>query len=185
MLGQSSVATSEIRDLAALSVRGLVPMFDTNKQLFCHRLLATKNGLVSEGISQRYTIMTLLGLRELESAGVKTPFDIRAIYNTISADAKWIQGAGDFGLQIWLTAIFEPDNLGSLFQSHNCGTALERFADAKEGRTMELAWFLTGLAYAAEANPKLAGDWKDLSVETFHRIGENVNLMRRETLSDI
>jgi hypothetical protein len=55
----------------------------------------------------------------------------------------------------------------------DCKTALERFADAKEGRTMELAWFLTGLAYAAEANPKLAGNWKDLSVEAFRRIGEN------------
>jgi len=173
MSGQNSVAMSEIRDLAALSLRGLVPMFDANQQLFCHRLLATRNGLVSEGISQRYTIMTLLGLRELESAGVKTPFDIRGIYNTFAADPKWIQGAGDLGLQIWLTAIFDPDNLGSLFQSANCGKALERSADAKQGRTMELAWFLTGLAYAAEANPKLAGDWKDLSAETFHRLSEN------------
>ena len=38
---------------------------------------------------------------------------------------------------------------------------------------MELAWFLSGLAHAAETCPKLVGTLTDLSVETYHRIEEN------------
>ena len=39
-------------------------MYDSEKGLFCHRLRKTSEGLKREGISQRYTVMTLLGLRE-------------------------------------------------------------------------------------------------------------------------
>ena len=38
---------------------------------------------------------------------------------------------------------------------------------------MELAWFLAGLAHAAEASPKLVSALTDLSVETYHRLEEN------------
>ena len=72
-----------VRELLSLAVRGLVPMFDKDKQLFCHRLLRTDHGLVREGLSPRYTIMTLLGLRELELAGMDSPFDTQAIYASL------------------------------------------------------------------------------------------------------
>ena len=38
---------------------------------------------------------------------------------------------------------------------------------------MELAWFLAGLAHAAETSTKLISALTDLSVETYHRIEEN------------
>jgi hypothetical protein len=65
-----SVPSCQVRALVSLAARGLVAMFDADKQLFCHRLLRTEQGLVREGLSPRYTIMTLLGLRELEMAGI-------------------------------------------------------------------------------------------------------------------
>ena len=162
-----------VRELISLATRGLVAMFDEDKQLFCHRLLRTEQGLVREGLSPRYTIMTLLGLRELELAGMGSPFDIQAIYGSFTRDTNWIQGAGDLGLLIWLTATFNPDQLGGLFSTFDCETALDRYSDAKEARTMELAWFLAGLAHAAETSPKLVSTLTDLSVETYHRIEEN------------
>ena len=58
-----------IPELNALAVRGLTAMFDSDRQLFCHRLIRTNRGLVRVGVSPRYTIMTLLGLRQLEMAG--------------------------------------------------------------------------------------------------------------------
>jgi len=170
---QSKAGRCDVKDLASFAARGLVAMFDKDRQLFCHRLLSTKRGLVRQGVSPRYTVMTLLGLRELESTGMDSPFDIRAIYGSFVRDTKWIQGVGDIGLLIWLAATFDPDHLGDFFRRFDCETALHRFSDAREGRTMELAWFLSGLAHAAEACPELVGTLTDLSVETYHRVEEN------------
>ena len=148
-------------------------MFDAGKQLFCHRLVRTGEGLVREGLSPRYTIMTLLGLRELELAGMKSSFDSQAIYASFVRDTKWIQGAGDLGLLIWLSATFDPDGVRDVMQAFDCENALDRYSDSREGRTMELAWFLTGLAHAAETSPQLLSRLTDLSVEAYHRIEEN------------
>jgi hypothetical protein len=167
------VPSCNVRELISLAARGLVAMFDVDKQLFCHRLLRTEQGIVRQGLSPRYTIMTLLGLRELELAGVDSPFDTQAIYASFIRDTKWIQGIGDLGLLIWLTATFDPDQLAGLFSTFDSETALDRYSDAQEARTMELAWFLTGLAHAAETSPKLSSTLTDLSVETYHRIEEN------------
>ena len=127
----------DICELNRMSVRGLVPMFVEKKQLFCYRLVRTSQGMVSEGLSPRYTIMTLLGLRELERTGAHTPFDCNAIFNSFMQDMTWIQGAGDLGLFIWLTAVFAPDQLEGLFRRCNLETALVRYVDAREARTME------------------------------------------------
>lgn len=167
------IDSGDIQELISLATRGLVRMFDPATRLFCHRLLRTKEGLVREGLSPRYTIMTLLGLRELELSGTESPFDIRAIYESLLRNTNWIHGAGDLGLLIWLTAAFDPSQLEDLLSRFDCETALDRFSDLREARTMELAWFLTGLAHAAEASPKLAGTLTDLCVETYHRIEEN------------
>ena len=126
-----------------------------------------------EGTSRRYTIITLLGLKELESAGMHSPFDAHAIYASLIRDTSWIRGVGDLGLLIWLTARFEPDRLERVFRTFDCDTALDRYPDAQESRTMELAWFLAGLAHACETSPKFVNALTDLSVETYHRLEEN------------
>jgi hypothetical protein len=173
-LSQSrTVQSGDVRQLLSLAARGLVAMFDVEKQLFCHRLLRTERGIVREGLSPRYTIMTLLGLRELELAEMDSAFDTQAIYASFIRDTKWIRGIGDLGLLIWLTATFDPDQLEDLLSTFDCETTLDRYSDAREGRTMELAWFLSGLAHAAEARPTLVSTLTDLSVETYHRIEEN------------
>ena len=163
----------DISQQISLAARGLEAMFDAEKQLFCHRVMHTERGLVREGLSPRYTIMTLLGLRELELAGMKSSFDAQAIYASFIRDTKWIQGIGDLGLLIWLTATFDPDEVADVFQKLDGETALDRYSDAQDARTMELAWFLSGLAHAAETSPKSLSNLMDLSVETYHRIEEN------------
>lgn len=168
-----NLATCDVRELMSFSVRGLAAMFDENTQLFCHRLVRTDEGLVREGVSHRYTIMTLLGLIELEAAGADHTFDIQAIYASLIRNTAWIQGVGDLGLLVWLTAVLEPDRLGDIFFTFGCDTALDNYPDARESRTMELSWFLAGLAHAAETYPKLPGSLTDLCVETYHRIEEN------------
>lgn len=166
-------ASRNVRELLSLAARGLVPMFDTDKQVFCHRLLRTEQGIVREGLSPRYTIMTLLGLRELELAGMDSPFDSRVIYASFSRDTNWIQGLGDLGLLIWLTAVFDPSLLEALFFKFDCETALDRYKDAQAARTMELAWFLAGLTHAAETTPQLRNTLTSLSQKTYQRIKKN------------
>lgn len=163
----------DVRDLVLLAARGLVAMFDTDRQLFCHKLVRTEQGVLREGVSPRYTIMTLLGLRELELAGINSSFDMPAIYASLKRDFNWIQGVGDLGLLIWLVATFQPDELGNVISTFDCEIALQRYADAREGRTMELAWFLSGLAHAAGVSPRLVMALSNLSIRTYHRIEKN------------
>ena len=164
---QSAQSTGDVQDLLKFAANGLVAMFDKDRQLFCHRLLTTKEGLVSEGMSPRYTIMTLLGLKELETAGGDSPFDIRSIYSSFVRDTKWIHGIGDTGLLIWLVATFEPNHLHNLFRTLNYETVLDRFSDARECHTMELAWFLCGLAHSAKSRPELASALTDVAMKAY------------------
>jgi hypothetical protein len=163
----------DLKELVSLAVRGLVGMFDPYRNLFCHRMLFTNRTPVREGISRRYTMISLLGLTELESSGANAPVDVEAIYAALARDTNWIEGIGDLGLLIWLTAKAQPERLRALLRTCDYETALGRYADAVESRTMELSWFLSGLAHAAEVLPELTGPLTDVSVETYHRLEEN------------
>jgi hypothetical protein len=86
---------------------------------------------------------------------------------------RWIESAGDLGLMVWLTAFFAPDDLGELLRKRDVESALDRYRDTREGRTMELAWFLAGLSHAAATSPKMTRELTDLGVKTYHRMEEN------------
>jgi hypothetical protein len=148
-------------------------MFDKEKQLFCYRLVRTNQGLVSEGLSPRYTIMTLLGLRELERTGARIPFDTNEIYASFMRDISWIHGAGDWGLFIWLAATFAPDQLDDVFRRCQVQTVLDQYVDARAARTMELAWFLAGLSHATLACPEKFPDLKGLADKTYRLLEKN------------
>jgi hypothetical protein len=169
----SGVKNPAVQELNALAARGLVAMFDSDRQLFCDRLIRTKQGMVREGISHRYTIMTLLGLRELELAGGKSPFDTSSIYNSFVRDTSWIHSIGDYGLFIWLVASFDPNQLQEQFSRAVLETALNRYSDARDGLTMELAWFLAGLAHAGKESPGLIPNLRAVAGETYSRLNEN------------
>jgi hypothetical protein len=166
-------ASPNIKELKSLAALGLVSMFDGEKQQFCHRLLRTEQGFIREGLSPRYTIMTLLGLRAFEQSGSTTTFATQAIYESFSRDTSWIQGAGDLGLMIWLTAEFAPDQLSRFFHQTGLVTALERYSDARQARTTELAWFLAGLSHAAMESEKTASHVRDLAVAAYQRLKRN------------
>ena len=162
-----------LQELNAFAVQGLVPMFDEGKSLFCKRLLKTERGMVRNGFSARYTIMCLLGLRQLEKVGVRTPFDLRAILGQLLRDPSWLGGIGDLGLVIWLVARAAPDLLGETFNRLGVKTALDRYSAARAGNTTEMAWFLTGLAHAALACPAEKPHLVDLAATTFRTLKEN------------
>jgi hypothetical protein len=172
-IAASKITSQSIRELTSLAVRGLVSMFDPEKQLFCHRLRCTKHGLVREGVSRRYSTMALLGLHTLQKTEVPCPFDKDGIFKTCTGDTRWVDSVGDLGLLIWLTAEFAPEQLDDLFRRVDIETSLDRFEDARKGRTMELAWFLAGLCHATIAAPRCRWPLDDLAVDTYHRLQNN------------
>lgn len=146
---QLNDAQRTVQNLVALAVRGLPPMFDTKSGMFCYKLKKAAGGLVQESLSPRYTAMTLMGLDRLERNGTPSPINVKSVLERLLANTDWVDNVGDLGLILWLVAQVAPDRLGELDRRLQTQTALTRFADAREGATMQLAWFLTGLSYCS------------------------------------
>lgn len=137
--------------LVDLAVRGLPQMFDQRAGLFCYKMKKAEDRLVREGLSPRYTAMTLMGLHRLEECGGTSPINVKPVVESLLSNTGWADNLGDLGVILWLAAQVAPDRLGELERRLEIPTALTRFVDAREGVTMHLAWFLTGLSYCALA----------------------------------
>jgi hypothetical protein len=66
-------------------------------------------------------------------------------------DTCWIGSAGDLGLLLWTCAELVPERLPDVYRKIGAQNALACFLDGRQGRTMEVALYLTGIAscYAA------------------------------------
>ncbi len=135
-----------VPELCELAARGLVHMLDPEKQVFCHTYVRTAEGMVREGLSPRYSMMTLLGLRRYEVAGRRSPIGIARVLDALLKDTSWIASAGDLGLLLWTCAELAPELLPEIYRQTRAGDALRCFPDGRQGSTMEVAWYLTGLA---------------------------------------
>jgi len=149
MPGQASRGhAADLKELCALAVEGLPPMFIASEQLFCYRRKLVDDRLVCEGISERYTIIALLGLAAWERSGARSPIDAARVMPRLLEDLNWPKGIGDLGLLLWLCAEVSPKAVDRLLGEIDLESALARFRDGREGRTTEVAWFLTGLSQA-------------------------------------
>src|SRR5690349_3013133 len=74
----------------SLAVRGLGPMFDEQRQLFCYKLKRTDDGMIQDGLSERYTMMTLMGLHRFERSGGTSPFDSQRILASLLSTLSWV-----------------------------------------------------------------------------------------------
>ena len=137
---------SGIAQLCDLAAAGLVPMFDPERRLFCYTYARTEGGMARQGISHRYTLMTLLGLRRYESSVQKSPIDLQPVLDDLLRDSSWINSAGDLGLLLWTCSELAPDRVPQLYRDVKAAEALTQFPDGQQGCSMEVAWYLTGLA---------------------------------------
>ena len=172
-VSQSDGAQATVQRFVALATRGLVPMFDEQKQLFCYTLKKTERGMVREGLSPRYTMMTLMGLHRLEEAGGASPIEIKPVLQALLANLDWVKDIGDLGVLLWMCALMAPERLAELEGRIELETASVRYASVKRGVTMELAWFLTGLSNWALACPEKQPRLKDLAFQTFALLKKN------------
>lgn len=142
-----------VSEIIQIAQSGLPRMFNAERQLFCFTLRRDSSGkLVQEGISHRYTMMTLLGLHRLEVSGTQSPVSIGPVMDALTRDLNWVQFAGDLGVLLWLCAIVDPGRVNGLIKKVDYKESLHRYKDARQRSTTELAWILTGLSHA-----KLAG----------------------------
>jgi hypothetical protein len=135
-----------IPELCDLAAAGLVDMLDPEKQIFCDIYNRTENGMSRERISPRYTMMTLLGLHRYEQSGRRSPVATMPVLDALLHDTSWIASVGDLGLLLWTCAELAPERLSEVYQEVGAQGALLRFPDGRQGRTMEVAWYLIGIA---------------------------------------
>src|SRR5579863_1278431 len=155
----------------ALAVQGLPAMFDRQKQLFCYSLQKTDRGMIQEGISHRYTMMTLMGLHRLEEAGAVSPFESKPILQALLSDLSWLNNIGDLGVLLWLCGVVCPERYAELESRLEVQSALTHYRGARQGVTMDLAWFLTGLSYWGQACPQ---KWiEPLALQTYDLLAKN------------
>jgi hypothetical protein len=158
---------SDIRRLCDLAAHGLRPMFSPDEGLFCRRFVregGSSGRMVQDGLSYRYTIMSFLGLLEYERSGGISPIPLKSAIERLIEQKNTPDNIGDLGLLLWLCAKSMPEKTSEVFRMHQADTALERYAGARERNTMELSWFLTGLAYAGIS---------DLALKTYEALRTN------------
>lgn len=167
------INASVSQQLLPLALDGLIPMFNPAKRLFCHRLRRASSTMIREGLSPRYTIMTLLGLHRAEAVGLRGSIDVQETFNYLRTDCGWINNVGDLGLTLWLAALCNPENLGTVVRELAPESALERYGEGSTGRTMELAWFLSGLAHVKLSRQTSLPNFTDLALRVYRQLSEN------------
>jgi len=161
-----------IRSLIQLGLRGLVAMYNPERELFCHRLVRNNGELSREGLSRRYTLISLLGLQRVQDAAQAAGLDTRAILANLASDTRWLENIGDLGLLIWASAGAGPELSSQIRSAWDFDHLLHVFREARQGRTMELAWFLSGLAHLKLAGADQA-NLRDLAMETYGLLKKN------------
>jgi hypothetical protein len=129
--------------IRAMAVRSLARMYRPEERLFVFRLRREGAGVVSEGLSPRYTAITLIGLAEEDEktvAAVLGAHDLRTVYGRLLEDVPKATNLGDVALTLWAgAALGHPDRR----------VAVERLRalhpETKAHPTVELAWVLSAL----------------------------------------
>ena len=148
-------------------------MFNIKAGLFCHRRVRAEHGMVSEGVSHRYTAITLLGLIEAEAAGLRARVDWRVVLKHLLDNLGWVDGVGDLGLLLWLCASAGPAYIKRVCAAVDPATAVKCFSDSRMGKTTELAWLLAGAAHAALACEEYRRDFRGLALQTYEALKRN------------
>jgi hypothetical protein len=162
-----------VKDYVQLAVEGLPQMFDQNSGLFCNSFKKIDGRFVQEGRSPRYTMMTLLGLDQLERAGGQSPLPIQPVLDGLLGQLDWVDCIGDLGLLLWVCAALAAERLPEIGKRLEISTALARYEGGKTGNTMELAWFLTGLCHWGLARPEQLSGLRELASATYLKIRDN------------
>lgn len=159
--------------LLRLAMSGLDRMFDPQVGLFCRYVVPESSGVRRRGISLQNSMIAMIGLAEAEARGFRASVDMERAFKAILQSAERIDSAGDLGLFLWLCALFRAGNLSAICATFDVNNALARYRDSRECRTMELAWFVSGLCHAALADPDLRSSLRHIAHRVCHLLRRN------------
>ena len=162
-----------VSGIISLAATGLTGMYDPAQKLFVHLVRESNGVLVPEGISPRYSLMTLLGLHRMETKGRNRQLPSRRVLDRLVSDTSWIPGVGDLGLLLWSVAVISPERFTQVASKLDVHTALERYKDGRRRSTMELAWFLTGLSYGVRLGQKGTTDFLEDARSVYELLKKN------------
>jgi hypothetical protein len=170
---QSDEGRRIIHQLNEMALNGLPQMFNAEKQLFCHKLKKVPSGVAQEGLSPRYTMMTLMGFHRVEQNGGTAPLASKPIFEHLLSDTSWITNVGDLGLLVWTCALLDPARLPELSRQLDVKNAMARYGNSKQNCTVHLSWLLGGLSHATLANSECGPGFQPLAAETYGRLLRN------------
>lgn len=172
--GQAAASLVDVGSLVDLAAHGLARMFDAEREQFCFTARRTEAGLERQGVSLRYTLISLLGLHKLEcSQSHPTTVPVENVCSRLVENPRSVDNVGDLGLLLWLCALVTPERLEALVEEAAVDRALTRYRDARLRSTTGLAWFLTGLTYALAGRPRECHLLQALARETFRLLCRN------------
>ncbi|MBW2024932.1 MAG: hypothetical protein JRH08_04500 [Deltaproteobacteria bacterium] len=177
ILNKNSKKVESLSDIRAqlidLALKGLRNMYDEEKGLFCFRVVERNGNCVREGLSLRYTLITLLGLEKARRSGLKIPFDLEELFKRALVFSKEISDIGDYGLLLWTTSNISPQMLPGLTDESTLTGMLRASKSARENKTMEMAWFLTGLCYALRESNRNKGILENIAKRAYSLLMHN------------
>ncbi|MCG3128937.1 MAG: hypothetical protein CHACPFDD_03833 [Phycisphaerae bacterium] len=133
--------------LRSMAIDALRRMYLPQEQMFCFCIRRTDAGDRPEGVSRRYTAITLLGLAGEDEAVARRivgPGGTAMVLDRLLEDVDDLTNLGDVALTLWAAARLNHDNPAA---------ALERLIELDPATqpypTVELAWALTALSLHA------------------------------------
>jgi len=175
-----AVPSGLVDGIREIGIRSLGRMYLPEDGLFMFRLRRGRNGIVSEGVSRRYTAIALIGLAGEEDPEISSVLGgerLRDVCGRLAAGISRAGNLGDVALAFWAScAVAYPDRRELLDR-------LVRLESAKSVHpAVEVAWALAALcadtgASSGELREKLAGrlvaSFNARSGVFPHRIGES------------
>jgi hypothetical protein len=153
-MAPSTIASSpastreEVARLRAMAPGALARMYVPAERLFAFRVVPADGGLAQQGLSRRYSAITLIGLvaADLDATAVTGRHSSREVCDRLLADLARVTDLGEAALIAWAAhAIAHP-------AAHDARRALEALRPAEGTRpTVESAWALAALTLAGDA----------------------------------
>ena len=141
-----------IARLRALAVRGLQRMYRPEERLFVFRVRRAAKGILSEGLSRRYTAVALIGLAQEDQATIGRVLGghhVHDVCGRLIGDVARLENLGDVALIMWAAkAVNYPDRQW----------AWERLVELQSKQhqkhrdpVVEVAWALAALCLDSQA----------------------------------
>lgn len=176
-----------MRHLRELAFAGLTRMYRPEERVFAFRLRKTGPGTTAlEGVSRRYTAMTLIGLADEEEARVGQVLaghNLHAVCQRLLSDVETVTNLGDVAVSLWAArAVDDPETQ----------KAFDRLCALKPVEamhaTVELSWTLVALcllensaavaALRKQVAERLLGAFNPQTGVFPHMIGGHVSPLR-------